>query len=137
MMNKIFYYISIGFLLGVAVIGLINTILNLEHAIQNSVLIYDNLMVGVAIIGLILNIILRMTEHAKRERKMKKTKQYYNLSAIGFLLGLAVICVINTILNLEHAIQSSILTYNYLLVGVSVFGLILNIIIVVRSSKRS
>jgi hypothetical protein len=78
-----------------------------------------------------------MSEHAKREMKMEKTKQYYNLSAIGFLLGLAVISVINTILNLEHAIQSSILTYNYLLVGVSVFGLILNIIIVVRSSKRS
>jgi drug/metabolite transporter (DMT)-like permease len=137
MINKNINYLSIGFLIGAAVIGLINMILNIEHAIQNSVLMYDYLMVGVAIIGLIINILLRMSEHAKRERKMEKTKQYYNLSAIGFLLGLAVISLINMILNLEHAIQGSILTYNYILVGVSVFGLILNIMIVVRSSKRS
>jgi hypothetical protein len=137
MINKNFNYISIGFFIGAAVLGLINLILNINHAIQNSVLIYNYLMVGVAIIGLIVNILLRMSEHAKRERKMKKTKQYYNLSAIGFLLGLAVISLINIILNLEHAIQNSILTYNYLLVGVSVFGLIMNIMIFVRSSKRS
>jgi len=41
MMKRIYYHIVIGFLAGVAVISLINIILNLNHAIQNSILTYN------------------------------------------------------------------------------------------------
>mgnify|MGYP001559841874 CR=1 FL=1 len=43
--------------------------------------------------------------------------------------------MINMILNYKHAVQDSILFYNYLITGVAIIGLILNIILLKR--KRS
>lgn len=52
---------------------------------------------------------------------------------IGFWLGGGVYSLINMIMNLKHAIQSEVLTYNYLIAGVAVFGLILNMILLKRA----
>jgi len=52
---------------------------------------------------------------------------------IGFWLGAGVYSLINMILNLKHSIQNDVLTYNYLITGVAVFGLILNIILLKRA----
>jgi len=59
-----------------------------------------------------------------------------NKYGIGFWTGAAVYSVINMILNFKHAIQNSILNYNYLMTGVSIFGLILNIILLKKTKKR-
>lgn len=52
---------------------------------------------------------------------------------IGFWLGAGVYSLINIIINLKHTIQSEVLTYNYLIAGVAVFGLILNMILLKRA----
>ena len=52
---------------------------------------------------------------------------------IGFWLGAGVLSLINMILNIKHA---NTLTYNYLMIGVSVFGLILNIILFKRTKTN-
>lgn len=46
---------------------------------------------------------------------------------IGFWIGGGVYSVINMIMNYRHAAQENILFYNYLITGVAVVGLILNI----------
>ena len=55
---KELYKYGIGFWIGAGVYSLINMILNLRHSIQNDVLIYNYLITGVAVFGLILNTIL-------------------------------------------------------------------------------
>ena len=55
MVKKIYNYIGIGFWIGAGVLSLINMILNLKNA---NTLIYNYYMTGVAVFGLILNIIL-------------------------------------------------------------------------------
>lgn len=62
-------------------------------------------------------------------------KKIYNSVGIGFWLGAGVYSLINMILNLKHISQNNILTYNYLITGVAVFGLILNIILIKRKDK--
>jgi hypothetical protein len=52
-----------------------------------------------------------------------------NKYGIGFWIGGGVYSIINMIMNYKNAAQSSILTYNYLITGVAVIGLILNIIL--------
>jgi hypothetical protein len=59
---------------------------------------------------------------------MKELYKY----GIGFWIGAMVYSLINMIMNLKNAPQSNILFYNYLITGVAVVGLILNIIL----SKR-
>jgi len=59
-------------------------------------------------------------------------KKIYNYVGIGFWSGAGVYSLINIILNYKHAIQDNILFYNYLITGVAVFGLILNIILIKR-----
>ena len=56
---------------------------------------------------------------------MKERYKY----GIGFWLGAGVYSLINMILNLKHVIQNDVLTYNYLITGIAVFGLILNILL--------
>ena len=58
MIKKIYNYIGIGFWSGAGVYSMINIILNYKHALQDNILFYNYLITGVAIIGLILNIIL-------------------------------------------------------------------------------
>ncbi len=52
---------------------------------------------------------------------------------ISFWLGAGVYSLINMILNLKHSIQNDVLTYNYLITAVAVFGLILNTILLKRA----
>jgi hypothetical protein len=51
----------------------------------------------------------------------------------GFWLGAGVYSLINMIINLKHTAQNEVLTYNYLITGVAVFGLILNIYLMKKS----
>ena len=55
---------------------------------------------------------------------------------IGFWIGGGVYSLINMIMNLKNAPQSNILFYNYLITGVAVFGLILNIILLKRKGEQ-
>ena len=59
----------------------------------------------------------------------------FNKYGIGFWIGGGVYSIINMIMNLKNAAQSDILFYNYLITGVAVIGLILNIILLKRSKK--
>jgi hypothetical protein len=59
-----------------------------------------------------------------------------NKYGIGFWIGAMVYSLINMIMNLKNASQSSILFYNYLITGVAVIGLILNIILLKRKGKQ-
>ena len=59
-MNKF----GIGFWIGAGVYSIINMIMNCKQASQSNILFYNYLITGVAIIGLIFNIIL-----IKRKRK--------------------------------------------------------------------
>lgn len=63
---------------------------------------------------------------------MKEMYKY----GIGFWLGAGVYSLINLILNYRHAAQENILFYNYLITGVAVFGLILNIILLKKAKMR-
>jgi len=62
---------------------------------------------------------------------MKELYKY----GIGFWIGGAVYSLINMIMNLKNAPQSNILFYNYLITGVAVIGLILNIILLKRKGE--
>ena len=59
----------------------------------------------------------------------------YNYIGIGFWIGGGVYSIINTILNFNNVIQSKVLDYNYLITGVAILGLILNIILMKRAKK--
>ena len=66
---KELYKYGIGFWIGGGVYSLINMILNLKNAPQNNILFYNYLITGVAVFGLILNIILLKKAKQKRERQ--------------------------------------------------------------------
>ena len=55
-----------------------------------------------------------------------------NKYGIGFWIGGGVYSLINMIMNYKQAAQSDILLYNYLISGVAIIGLILNIILLSR-----
>jgi hypothetical protein len=56
-MNEIYKY-GIGFWIGGGVYSFINLIMNYRHAPQGDILLYNYEIIGVAVIGLLLNIIL-------------------------------------------------------------------------------
>ena len=58
-----------------------------------------------------------------------------NKYGIGFWIGGGVYSIINMIMNYKNAAQSNILFYNYLITGVAVIGLIINIILLKRAKK--
>ncbi len=62
---------------------------------------------------------------------MKERHKY----GICFWLGAGVYSLINMIMNLKHVAQNEVLTYNYLITGAAVFGLILNTILLKRAKK--
>ncbi len=66
----------------------------------------------------------------------KMVKKIYNYIGIGFWIGGGVYSLINMIMNLKNAPQSNILFYNYLIAGVAVIGLILNIILLKRKGEQ-
>ena len=67
---------------------------------------------------------------------MIRTKGMYKFG-IGFWTGALVYSIINMIMNLKNAPQSSILNYNYLITGVAVVGLILNIILLKKKVNKN
>jgi hypothetical protein len=60
-----------------------------------------------------------------------------NKYGIGFWIGGGIYSLINMIMNYRHAAQHYILFYNYLLTGVAVVGLILNIILLKRTEQKN
>ena len=58
MVNQDNYKYGIGFWSGAGIYSLINMIMNLNHRDQHKILIYDSIITGVAVIGLILCIYL-------------------------------------------------------------------------------
>jgi hypothetical protein len=58
-----------------------------------------------------------------------------NKYGIGFWIGAGVYSLINMIMNYKHIVQSNILFYNYLITGVAIIGLILNIFLLKRNKK--
>jgi hypothetical protein len=65
---------------------------------------------------------------------MKRTKEMVKFG-IGFWTGAGVYSLINMIMNLRNVSQSQILNYNYIITGVAVAGLILNIILLKKIKK--
>ncbi|MEK6847805.1 MAG: hypothetical protein AABX50_01625 [Nanoarchaeota archaeon] len=61
---KELYKYGIGFWIGALVYSLINMIFNMNKVLQSNVLIYNYEIAGVAVLGLILNIVLM-----KRKKK--------------------------------------------------------------------
>ena len=122
------HLIGIGFWIGGGVFSIINIIKNLTHA---NVLRYDYVMTGIAVIGVILSLIL-LRKKNKGDNLDKKDKYTYGM---GFWIGGGVYSLINMIMNLKNTPQSNILSYNYLITGVAVIGLILNIILLKKGKK--
>ena len=58
-----------------------------------------------------------------------------NKYGIGFWLGGGTYSIINMLMNSIHAAQDNILFYNYLITGVAVVGLVLNLILLKRTKK--
>lgn len=59
-----------------------------------------------------------------------------NKFGIGFWIGAGIYSIINMIMNFNNIAQSKILNYNYIITGVVVIGLILNIILLKRKGER-
>jgi hypothetical protein len=55
-----------------------------------------------------------------------------NKFGIGFWIGGGIYSIINIIMNFNNITQSKILNYNYIITGVAIIGLILNIILLKR-----
>jgi hypothetical protein len=58
---------------------------------------------------------------------MKERFNKYRKYGIGFWSGAGIYSLINLIMNLNQASQEHILTYNYIITGAAVLGLILNL----------
>jgi hypothetical protein len=65
---------------------------------------------------------------------MKRTKEMFRFG-IGIWTGALVYSVINLIMNANSYPQSKILTYNYIISGAAIVGLILNLIFLKRKKK--
>ena len=52
---------------------------------------------------------------------------------MGFWIGALVYSLINMFMNLSSIVQSKILNYNYIISGVAIVGLILNIILLKKN----
>ena len=61
----------------------------------------------------------------------------YNYVGIGFCTGACVYSILNMIMNLSQVIQSKVLNYNYIITGVAIIGLILNIILIKRKGEMN
>jgi uncharacterized membrane protein len=60
-----------------------------------------------------------------------------NKFGIGFWLGAGIYSLINMIMNYRHIVQEKVLNYNYIITGVAIFGLILNIILLKKVKRKS
>ena len=123
------YLIGIGFWLGSGIFSVINIFKILTHA---NILLYDYIMTGIAVIFLILSLILSGIKN-KRSNGNKIDKFTFGIS---FWIGGGVYSVINIFMNLRNIPQNDILSYNYLIAGVAVFGLILNLILLNKEKTK-
>ena len=58
-----------------------------------------------------------------------------NKFGIGFWIGAGVYSIINLIMNINNIAQNKILNYNYIITGVAILGLILNLILLKRKRR--
>ena len=123
------HVIGIGFWIGGGVFSMINIFKILTHA--NS-LPYDYIMTGIAVIFILLSLILFRKKN-KGDNRDTTNKYAFGIS---FWIGGGIYSLINMIMNLRNTPQSSILSYNYLILGVAVIGLILNIILLIKGKKN-
>jgi hypothetical protein len=65
---------------------------------------------------------------------MKRTKNMYKFG-IGIWTGALVYSLINMLMNLNNIAQGKVLNYDYIITGVAVLGLILNIVLLKRTKK--
>jgi hypothetical protein len=121
--------LGISFWTGGAVISIINIIKILAHT---NLLRYDYIMIVVAVTGIALSLILLRIKK-RGDNKVQGNKYIYGIS---FWIGGGVYSFINMIMNLKNAAPGNILYYNYLMTGVAVFGLILNIILLKKRKSK-
>lgn len=120
--------IGIGFWIGGGVFSLINIFKILTHA---NILLYDYIMTGVAVIFIMLSLILFRKKNNGNNRDATDKYSF----GISFWIGGGIYSLINMIMNLNNTSQSNILLYNYLITGVAVIGMILNIILLIKGKK--
>ncbi len=125
------HLLGIAFWIGGAVISIINIIKILATA---NILLYDYIMTGVAVIFITLSLML-LKKKNKGDKLSPKDKDKYTFG-IGFWIGAGVYSLINMIMNLKSIAKSNILSYNYLITGVAVIGLILNIILLKKGKNK-
>ena len=65
---------------------------------------------------------------------MMRTKEMYKFG-MGIWIGAGIYSAINMFMNLKGVAQSYILNYNYIITGVAIIGLILNLILLKRGRK--
>lgn len=121
------YLIGIGFWIGAGVFSIINIIKIFTHV---NPLNYDYIMTGVAVIFILICLILL------RKKKTGDTMYIKYKYGMGFWIGGGVYILINLIMNLKNAPQGNILSYNYLLTGVAVIGLVLNVILLKKGRNK-
>jgi hypothetical protein len=125
------HLLGIGFWIGGAVISIINIIKILATA---NILLYDYIMTGVAVIFVTLSLIL-LRKKNKGDNLNPKDNDKYTFG-IGFWIGGGVYSLANMIMNLKNVPKSNILSYNYLIIGIAVLGLILNIILLKKGGNK-
>ena len=78
-----------------------------------------------------------MPDIAKKNKQgdTGNTKVNYKFG-MGFWIGGGVYSLINIIMNLKNVPQSSILSYNYIISGVAVIGLILNVFLLKKDRNK-
>ena len=121
------HFIGIGFWIGSGVFSIINIFKILTHA---NTLLYDYIMTGVAVIFIVVSLIL-----LRKNNKGDNWNIKYKFG-IGFWIGGGVYSLINMIMNLINAPQSNILSYNYIITGVAVIGLILNVLLLKKGRNK-
>ena len=84
------------------------------------------------IFGLIFWFRFDKSKEVNNMRTMRMSKQSLKYG-MGFWIGAGVYSLINMFMNLKHADQKEILIYNFLITGVSICGLILNIMLLKKS----
>jgi membrane protein DedA with SNARE-associated domain len=67
MINKIYNYAGIGFWLGAFIYSAINMIFNINQVAQHSILMYNYIISGAAVLGFSLNLVL-----LKRQKNEKR-----------------------------------------------------------------
>ena len=121
------YFTGIGFWIGAGVFSIINIIKILTHA---NILNYDYIMTGIAVIFIIVSLIL-----LRKKIKGENWNTKYQFG-IGFWIGGGIYSLINLIMNLKNVAQNNILLYNYLITGLAVFGLVLNLTLLRKRRKK-